>query len=159
MLTSQVLVVDDDVILLQTFAQCLPLRNNNLIVRTCHSSLQALDLVEGTDFDAIVVDLKMPGLDGLALLREIREIRPATPVFIITGYYGSYTDAVEALRAGATDFIHKPMDWDHFVMSLQVAIQRYQAMKEREQERLRLEQRVHELAQVIRENGLARYSR
>src|SRR6184192_2098476 len=110
MLTTHVLVVDDDVVLLEAFEKYLPRLTDNLIVHTCESSLKALRLVNQTDFDAIVVDIKMPELDGLELLRQIRKIRPVTPVLLITGYYGSYPEALEALRAGATDFIHKPMN-------------------------------------------------
>ena len=151
MLQAHVLVVDDDTTLLQAFQKYLPRLSHNLIVHTCDSSLKALGMVEQTDFDAIVVDIKMPELDGLTLLREIRKVRPATPVLVITGYYGSYADALEALRAGATDFIHKPMEWDHFVAALEAAIQSYQAVKAKEEQRLSLERRVQELEKLVRE--------
>jgi two-component system nitrogen regulation response regulator NtrX len=156
MLTTHVLVVDDDVVLLEAFEKYLPRLTDNLIVHTCESSLKALRLVNQTDFDAIVVDIKMPELDGLELLRQIRKIRPATPVLVITGYYGSYAEALEALRAGATDFIHKPMEWEHFVTSLEAAIQSYQAIKEKEVQRVSLELRVQELEQLVRDHSHAR---
>ena len=156
MLTTHVLVVDDDVVLLQAFEKYLPRLTDNLIVHTCESSLNALRLVNQTDFDAIVVDIKMPELDGLELLRQIRKIRPETPVLLITGYYGSYPEALEALRAGATDFIHKPMEWEHFVTSLEAAIQNYQAIKEKEVQRVSLELRVQELEQLVRDHSHAR---
>ena len=156
MLTTHVLVVDDDVVLLEAFEKYLPRLTDNLIVHTCESSLKALRLVNQTDFDAIVVDIKMPELDGLGLLRQIRKIRPATPVLVITGYYGSYAEALEALRAGATDFIHKPMEWVHFVTSLEAAIQSYQAIKEKEVQRLSLDLRVQELEQLVRDHSHAR---
>ena len=73
MLTAHVLVVDDDVTLLQAFEKYLPRLTDNLIVHTCESSLKALGWVNQTDFDAIVVDIKMPELDGLGLLRQIRK--------------------------------------------------------------------------------------
>jgi DNA-binding NtrC family response regulator len=150
MLTAHVLVVDDDVVLLQAFEKYLPRLTDNLIVHTCDSSLRALALVNQTDFDAIVVDIKMPELDGLGLLRQIRKIRPVTPVLVITGYYGSYSEALEALRAGATDFIHKPMEWEHFVTSLEAAIESYKTIKEKEVQRVSLELRVQELEQLLR---------
>jgi len=156
MLAAHVLVVDDDVILLQAFEKYLPRLADNLIVHTCESSLKALRLVNQTDFDAIVVDIKMPELDGLELLRQIRKTRPATPVLVITGYYGSYGEVLEALRAGATDFIHKPMEWEHFVTSLEVAIQSYQAIKEKETQRVSLELRLQELEQLVRDHSHTR---
>ena len=156
MITAHVLVVDDDVVLLQAFEKYLPRLTDNLIVHTCESSLKALGLVDKTDFDAIVVDIQMPELDGLGLLRQIRKIRPATPVLVITGYYGSYVEALEALRAGATDFIHKPMEWEHFVTSLSCAIESYKALKEKEVQRVSLELRVLELEQLLRDHSHVR---
>jgi len=146
-----VLVVDDDKTLLQGFQKYLPRLTESLVVHTCDSSPTAIGFVEQTDFDAIVVDIKMPEMDGLKLLRKIRRIRPVTPVLIISGYYGSYSDALEALRAGATDFIQKPMEWDHFVVSLDVAIQSYRALKEKEEQRLSLERRVLELEILLQQ--------
>jgi DNA-binding NtrC family response regulator len=146
-----VLIVDDDTTLLEGFQKYLPQLSENLVVHTCNSSPKAIGLVEETDFDAIVVDIKMPEMDGLKLLRKIRRIRPVTPVLVVTGYYGSYSDALEALRAGATDFIHKPMEWDHFVVSLDVAIQRYRAVKEKEEQKLCLERRVLELELLLQQ--------
>lgn len=150
---SQVLVVDDDRVLLASFEKYLPRLNHNLAVGICDSSLQALTLVMMKDYDAIVVDIKMPEMDGLALLREIRKIRPDTPVFLITGYYGSYDQAIEALRGGATDFIHKPMEWEHFISSLELAIQDYQLKRQINRERVTLERRVQELEQLLHQKS------
>ena len=153
-----VLIVDDDRTLLQAFTKYLPRMSHNLIVNACDSSLKALELVEKTDFDTIVVDIKMPELDGLSLLREIRKIRPLTPVLVITGYYGDYSQALEALRGGATDFIHKPMEWDQFVACLEVAMQSYQAIKEKEEERLSLGHSVQELEKLLRNQSSKPYA-
>src|SRR6185312_9331024 len=71
-----------------------------------------------TDYDAIVSDIKMPGMDGLALLQEIRELRPTTPTLMITGH-GERDLAVQALRGGAYDFVQKPIDRDYFVAVLE----------------------------------------
>src|SRR5207244_10400827 len=81
----------------------------------------ALDRIAARDYDAIVTDIKMPGMDGLALLAEIRARRPDTPTLMITGH-GEYDLAVRALRGGAYDFIQKPIDRDDFVASLHRAI-------------------------------------
>jgi DNA-binding NtrC family response regulator len=153
-----VLIVDDDTHLLQAFTKYLPRMSHNLIVNACESSLKALELVEKTDFDTIVLDIKMPEMDGLSLLREIRKIRPLTPVLVITGYYGDYVQALEALRGGATDFIHKPMEWDQFVACLEVAMQSYQAIKEKEEERLSLGHSVQELEKLLRDQTCKPYT-
>src|SRR5207237_8866198 len=85
--------------------------------------VDAPERINQTDYDAIVSDGKMPGMDGLALLHEIRELRPSTPTLMITGH-GERELAVQALRGGAYDFVQKPIDRDYFIASLERAIQR-----------------------------------
>src|SRR5204862_273701 len=80
------------------------------------SAEEALRLIAAHDYDAIVSDIKMPGMDGLALLDEVREIRPETPTLLITGH-GEHDLTVRALRGGAYDFIQKPIDREYFVAS------------------------------------------
>src|SRR5437660_10903652 len=115
------LVVDDDAALLQALPEALRLRMSGVTVDTADSAAAALDRIGGRDYDAIVTDIKMPGMDGLALLTEIRTRRPDTPILMITGH-GEHTLAIQALRGGAYDFIHKPIDRDQIVASLHRAI-------------------------------------
>ena len=91
-------------------------------VDTSDSALEALELIQEHDYDAIVSDIKMPGMDGLALLAKIQELRPDTPTLLITGH-GEHDLAVQALRGGAYDFIQKPIDRDYMVAALKRAIQ------------------------------------
>src|SRR5918992_97928 len=91
-------------------------------VDTADSAAAALDRIGAQDYDAIVTDIKMPGMDGLALLAQIRGRRPDTPTLMITGH-GEYDLALRALRGGAYDFIQKPIDRDGFIASLHRAIQ------------------------------------
>jgi two-component system, sensor histidine kinase and response regulator len=116
-----VLIVDDDPALLQALPQTLRLRMGGVTVETADSAAAALDRIAAQDYDAIVTDIKMPGMDGLALLAEIRARRPDTPTLIITGH-GENELVVRALRAGASDFIQKPIDRDYFVAALYRAI-------------------------------------
>src|SRR5207244_5538899 len=90
-------------------------------VETADSAAAALDRIAAQDYDAIVTDIKMPGMDGFALLAEIRRRQPDTPILMITGH-GEYDLAVRALRGGAYDFVQKPIDRDDFVASLHRAI-------------------------------------
>src|SRR2546422_11594788 len=118
----RVLIVDDDAALLQALPEALRLRMREVTVDTAESAAAALDRIAARDYDAIVTDIKMPGMDGLALLAQIRGRRPDTPILIITGH-GEHDLAVHALRAGAYDFIQKPIDRDRFVASLHRAIE------------------------------------
>src|SRR5437870_9202337 len=117
----RVLIVDDDAALLQALPEALRLRMSEVTVDTADTATAALDRIASRDYDAIVTDIKMPGMDGLALLAEIRGRRPNTPILIITGH-GEYDLALRALRGGAYDFIQKPIDRDYFVASLHRAI-------------------------------------
>ena len=116
-----ILVVDDDPALLEALPQALELRLTAVKVDTSDSALNALDLIREHDYDAIVSDIKMPGMDGLALLAKIQEVRPDTPTLLITGH-GEHDLAVQALRGGAYDFIQKPIDRDYMVAALNRAI-------------------------------------
>src|SRR5919108_917476 len=116
-----VLIVDDDQALLDALPETLRLRMPSLQIDTCPAAAEALELIRMRDYDAIVSDIKMPGMDGLALLAAIRAARPETPTLLITGH-GEHDLAVQALRGGAYDLIQKPIDRDHFVALLYRAI-------------------------------------
>src|SRR6266480_8125310 len=148
---SQILLVDDDVALLQALPQALLLRIDDIQIDTCDSTLEALEQIQEHDYDAIVSDIKMPGMDGLALLEKIRELRPETPALLITGH-GEHELAVQALRGGAYDFIQKPIDRDYVVAALYRAIQTHQLRRQ-----LREHQRALELhARSLEERVQAR---
>jgi PAS domain S-box-containing protein len=117
----RVLIVDDDPALLRALPEALRLRLEAVTVETCDSAAEALERVAATDYDAIISDIKMPGMDGLALLAKIRAARPDTPTLLITGH-GEHDLAVQALRGGAYDFIQKPIEREYFVASLSRAI-------------------------------------
>src|SRR5439155_303208 len=117
----RVLIVDDDAALLQALPEALRLRMREVTVDTAESAAAALDRIAARDYDAIVTDIKMPGMDGLTLLAEIRGRRPDTPILMITGH-GEDALAVRALRGGAYDFMEKPIDRDDFVAALYRAI-------------------------------------
>jgi DNA-binding NtrC family response regulator len=118
----RVLIVDDDPALLQALPEALRIRMSGVTVDTADSAAAALAQIAARDYDAIVTDIKMPGMDGFALLAEIRARRPDTPTLMITGH-GEHALAIGALRGGAYDFIQKPIDRDYFVTSLRRAIE------------------------------------
>src|SRR5213080_3409714 len=109
MTALHILIVDDDPALLQALPQALRLRMDGVTVDVADSAAAALDRIAARDYDAIVTDIKMPGMDGLALLAEIRGRQPDTPTLMITGH-GEHDLAVQALRGGAYDLIEKPID-------------------------------------------------
>ncbi|TML45281.1 MAG: response regulator [Actinobacteria bacterium] len=146
-MSARILLVDDDRALLDALPQALRLRMDEIQIDTSETATEALERIRETDYDAIVSDIKMPGMDGLALLHEIRELRPTTPTLMITGH-GERDLAVQALRGGAYDFVQKPIDRDYFIASLERAIQLRRLDREVEQQRLALERHARVLEHV-----------
>jgi signal transduction histidine kinase len=145
---AQILLVDDDVALLQALPQALFLRMNDVQVDTCDSALEALEQIQEHDYDAIVSDIKMPGMDGLALLEKIQELRPETPALLITGH-GEHDLAVQALRGGAYDFIQKPIDREYVVAALYRAIQTHQLRRQVREHQRALKLHAQSLERVV----------
>src|SRR5438067_12457818 len=110
----RVLIIDDDSALLQALPESLGLRMSEVTVDTADSAAVALERIATWDYDAIITDIKLPGMDGLALLIEVRKHRPDTPVLMITGH-GEHALAMRALRSGAYDFIQTPIARDYLV--------------------------------------------
>jgi len=148
MTDPRVLIVDDDLALLQALPETLRLRMDGLLVDTAESAAAALDRIEVWDYDAIISDIKMPGVDGMGLLAEIRERRPDTPTIMITGH-GEHALAIDALRGGAYDFIQKPIDRDYMVACLSRAIHASQLSRRVKEQQLALERRANELERTV----------
>ena len=152
MTALRIMVVDDDPALLEALPETLRLRMNGVTVDTADSAAAALDRIASQNYDAIVTDIKMPGMDGLALLSEIRARRPDTPILIITGH-GEHALAVQALRGGANDFIQKPIDRDHFVASLRRAIQAHEQNRRARDRQAALKRCASELEEIAEKLG------
>lgn len=108
----RVLLVDDEVELVETLAERLELRGIDAEVVT--SGEDALRLLLDYTFDVVLLDVKMPGIDGLEVLKLIRRQRPATQVILITGH-GSTEDGENGLHEGAFDYVVKPIDIDTLI--------------------------------------------
>jgi two-component system sensor histidine kinase/response regulator len=145
-----VLIVDDDPALLQALPQAVALRLKGVGVDTADSGPMAFECIHAQDYDAIVSDIKMPGMDGLALLAKVRELRPETPTLLITGH-GDHNLAIQALRGGAYDFIQKPIDRDYFIAALGRAIQTHQLRLRVAEQQRALEQHARTLEIAVQE--------
>jgi DNA-binding response OmpR family regulator len=100
-----VLIVDDEKNIRLTLSQSL--ESMGLGTDTAIDGEEALAKVKARAYSLILLDLKMPGMDGMQVLRRIREIRPDVRVMVITAY-GTVESAVEAMKLGTVDFIQKP---------------------------------------------------
>jgi DNA-binding NtrC family response regulator len=130
--TGCVLVVDDDSAMREMLVSLL--EDHGFQARAAASAEQAVEQVRETEFDAVLSDIRMPGKTGLDLLGELREIRAEMPVILMTAF-GTIDSAVEAMRAGAFDYITKPFKRDEVLVVLERAFER-RALEE-ENRRLR----------------------
>jgi DNA-binding response OmpR family regulator len=116
--TIKVLLVDDEVQFVDTLAQRLRLRE--LKVDTVYDGPQALEFIRKVEPDVIVLDLKMPGLHGIEVLREIKAKKPQIQVIVLTGH-GTDADEAEARALGGFDFLRKPAEIDLLVAKIREA--------------------------------------
>jgi two-component system response regulator HydG len=114
-----VLIVDDDRAMCDLLEA--DLRDRGFEVATRTSGAEGLALLEERDFDVILTDLNMGGMTGIELCKRVAESRPDEPVVVITAF-GSIETAVQAIRAGAYDYITKPIDVEALVLALDRAI-------------------------------------
>ncbi len=110
-----ILLVDDDEVLRERLAQAM--RDRGYEVRTAGSGEEALREAARDSPEMAVLDLKMPGMNGIELLRGLRQHDPATRVLMLTGY-GSIATAVEAVKEGAIGYLPKPADADEILAEL-----------------------------------------
>jgi two-component system response regulator RegA len=115
MVGGAILLVDDDDVFRERLARAL--RERGYEVATAAEYDGALAAAAARKPDFAIIDLRMPGLSGLALIGPLHAIAPAARIVVLTGY-GSITSAVEALRAGAHDYLSKPVDADQIIGAL-----------------------------------------
>jgi DNA-binding NtrC family response regulator len=114
----KVLMVDDEEDFVKTLAERMKMRDLDSDVAL--NGEQALQLVEDQIPDVMVLDLKMPGIDGMEVLRRVRKAYPQVQVVILTGH-GSEKDEAEAKRLGAFAYLQKPVDIEKLIVTLKNA--------------------------------------
>jgi len=127
---TNVLVVDDE----KDFVEMLSLRLEEIGERItpAYSGRECLDVLEKKNIDVVILDIKMPGMDGIETLREIKKRFPIVEVIMLTGH-GTTETAVEGMKLGAFDYLMKPADFDDLTTKVEGARKR----KEEQEERIR----------------------
>lgn len=144
-ISRSILVVDDDPSILDMTEDLLT--EAGFEVTKCGSGEEALELAEERDWDVVLSDLQMPGIDGLDLLAEMRERRPHTPVILMTAF-GTIQVAVSAMRGGALDFVTKPFQAEELLVSLERAFER-RALEEENRRLRRAVARVSSFGELV----------
>ena len=116
---TRVLVIDDDPVIGKSIDRVLASKGYAVICAA--DGAQALEKLEREDYDMVYTDIRMPGMDGVEVARQIKASRPWLPVVIVTGY-GSQASEAEARAVGVSSFLHKPLSPEMIEASAQDAL-------------------------------------
>jgi DNA-binding NtrC family response regulator len=118
MIGAHILLVDDEEVFISNMSKLLTSRGYRVTV--AQSGNEAIRALEQHSVDVIVLDLKMPGMDGLTTLKEIQKLGLFTETLILTGH-GSIDSALEAIKLGAYDYLTKPCEIEDLVVKIEGA--------------------------------------
>ena len=127
---SKILLADDETIFRKTFAKVL--QEEGMAVTAVDNGTDAIDAITKQLYAVVILDIQMPGADGIKVLREIMRTRPQTRVIMITAY-GSIEMAVEAIKLGACDYVMKPVVFEDILAKIRQHL-RYLELQEENQE-------------------------
>ena len=144
--TGMILVVDDEEIMREILETLLT--REGYTVRLASSGAEGLELARAMPFDAAIVDIMMPGIDGIATLDELKRIDEDLAVLIITAY-ASVESAISAMKAGAFDYITKPFKNDEVLVVVRNAMERRRLVHENRNLRQNIQERYHKFANII----------
>lgn len=136
-------VIDDDEAIRESLAFLL--ESAELNVRTYESANAFLEMLSRDAHGCVVTDIRMPGVSGIELLRQLKAMGVALPVIVITGH-ADVPLAVEAMKSGAVDFIEKPFDDDTFLSAIRSALRQHEKDARREAERSEIHSRLAALS-------------
>jgi DNA-binding NtrC family response regulator len=127
-MAEKILIVDDEPDMLKLLSMILR-EKTPYEVTTTNNPVEAVELAKRGDFDLVITDLKMPGLDGLQLLEEVKKKDEDIPVIIITAY-GTIDAATEAIEKGGFDFITKPFKKEQILFTIEKAMKWLKVLRE-----------------------------
>ena len=128
-MAPKILIVDDEGAVRESLSALLTVEGYQ--TDTAESGERALEILREAEFDLVLLDIRMPGLDGVEVMHEMRKYHPETRIIIITGY-GSLESAIEAIRAGAQDYLLKPYGAEDILVSIQKSLSEKEAKARKE---------------------------
>lgn len=138
MAIATIMLVDDEVPFVEAMTKRLARRD--LEVEQAFSGSEALEkLIDGTKTEVVILDVKMPGMDGVETLKEIKRKVPLVEVIMLTGH-ATVESAIEGMKLGAFDYLLKPCDMDHLISKVSEA-----AAKKRQHEEKIINARISEI--------------
>jgi DNA-binding NtrC family response regulator len=124
----KLLLVDDEERFLSTTQKLLTKKGYDALTAT--SGAEALKTLSAKTVHVVILDVKMPGMDGITTLKEIKRLHPLVEVIMLTGH-GTIDSAVEGLKSGATDYLTKPADIDELLGKVEEAFEKRQHLEEK----------------------------
>ena len=149
----KILLVDDYIPSRNVLEDCL--EGDGFCIVTAENGLEAIHALENESFDLIITDLKMPGATGIEVLRRAREVNQDVQVIIITGY-ASLETAIEAIKAGAYDYMTRPFRLDEIRVVVDNACEKIRLMKENQKLMQNLEGLYHKMKGLQKKEGGAK---
>jgi DNA-binding NtrC family response regulator len=147
-MNKKVLLVDDEEVFVEQLKEALLHAHPGFEISTACDGIEALDKMALESFDIVITDMRMPRMDGMALLKKINEKHPGTYVVVVTAF-GNVSLAVEAMRYGAIDFLEKPFNMDTLEIALAKIIRQQEILKENLELKVQLQQHGQGLDQII----------
>jgi len=141
--TDVIHVVDDDEAMRDSLAFLL--RAENFQVQTYEAATDFLKALSQIKSGCVVTDVRMPGMSGIELLQRLRELKVSLPVIVISGH-GDVPLAVEAMKAGALDFIEKPFNDDVFLRAVRMAVTAHAVDSQRQAQKAAIDSRLKSLS-------------
>ena len=124
----RMMLVDDEVRFLSTTKKLLAKKGYDVV--TASSGAEALEIIRAQNIHVVILDVKMPGMDGNATLREIKRLFPLTEVIMLTGH-ATMESAVDGLKSGASDYLVKPADLNEIINKAEEAFEKRQRLEEK----------------------------
>src|SRR6476660_2959769 len=151
---GSILVVDDEDIMREILEKLLTREGYH--VRVAASGEEGLELAKSFPFDAVIVDVMMPGMDGLTLLEELKKLDEELPTLMVTAF-ASVETAIAAMKRGAFDYITKPFKNDEVLIVVRNAIERNQLVRENRLLRRTVQEQYAKFANIIGRNQRMRH--
>ena len=125
---ARLLLIDDEEPLVEALSERLSMRDYD--VTTSLTGEDAIEKIENYNFDVVILDVRLPGVKGTEVLREIKKLKPLTEVIMLTGY-GTVEMAIEGMKLGAFDFLIKPCETEDLTVKIDKAHDRKAEQEDR----------------------------
>src|SRR5210317_598546 len=145
---SKILIIEDEDSIRRVLSKIILNEDGNMIVDEAKDGAEGYDMIQKSDYDLVLCDIKMPKMDGVEVLQKVQAIKPEIPFIMISGH-GELETAVETMRLGAYDYISKPPDLNRLLNAIRNALDKKDLIVENK----RLKKKVDKHFEMIGDSG------